>query len=66
MVIFFMRVVGGGIILGYIMAKICSTWLSKVFNDAIIETIITISIPYVTYFLGKCILLHYVEPFHRL
>lgn len=51
--VFFIKVLFGGMLLGYLMGKICSAWLSKVFNDAVVETIITIGFPYITYFLGK-------------
>ena len=50
---FFLKVLFGGIALGFIMGKICSAWLAKVFNDAVVETIITIAFPYITYFIGK-------------
>lgn len=52
-VIFFLRVLFGGVALGYVMGKICSSWLAKIFNDAVIETIITIAFPYITYFIGE-------------
>lgn len=51
--LFFLRVLFGGLILGYLMGKICSAWLAKIFNDAVAETIITIAFPYITYFIGK-------------
>lgn len=51
--LFFARVLFGGMLLGYVMGKICSDWLSKIFNDAVAETIITIAFPYITYFVGK-------------
>ena len=51
--VFFLRVLFGGLILGYLMGKVCSAWLAKIFNDAVAETIITIAFPYVTYFIGE-------------
>lgn len=46
------QVVFGGTLLGYLMGKISSAWLAKIFNDAVAETIITIAVPYITYFMG--------------
>lgn len=50
--LFFLKVLFGGMALGYMMGKFCSAWLARIFNDAVVETIITIAFPYITYFIG--------------
>ena len=45
----------GGPLFGYIMAKITILWLSRVFNDAIVEISITLASTYVTFYIGDAI-----------
>ena len=54
--LFLIRVVFGGPALGYVMGRITIWWLSAIFNDAIVEIIITLTSAYITYFIGEFLL----------
>lgn len=38
---------------GYAMAKLSIFWLSRVYNDALVEIAITLASTYVTYYIGE-------------
>lgn len=54
--LYFLRVALGGPVFGYIMAKISILWLSRVYNDALVEIAITLVAAYVTYYIGENLL----------
>ena len=51
--VYFIRVAFGGPLFGYIMAKLTIFWLSRVFNDALVEITITLASAYVTFYIGE-------------
>lgn len=51
-----LRVAVGGPLLGYIMARVTIMWLSRVFNDAVVEITITLASTYFTYYVGEVLL----------
>ena len=53
---YFIRVAFGGPAFGYVMAKITIFWLSRVFNDALVEITITLASAYITFYVGESIL----------
>lgn len=46
----------GGPAFGYIMARLTIWWLSRVFNDAVVEITITLASTYFTYYVGDVLL----------
>lgn len=46
----------GGPVFGYIMARLTIWWLSRVFNDAVVEITITLASTYFTYYVGDVLL----------
>lgn len=46
----------GGPVFGYVMAKLTIFWLSRVFNDALVEITITLASTYITYYVGEGLL----------
>ena len=42
----------GGPLFGYVMARLTIWWLSRVFNDAVVEITITLASTYFTYYVG--------------
>ena len=55
-VLYFVRVVIGGPLFGWIAGKIVIFWLSHVFNDYLVEIMITLVSTYLTYYIGEEIL----------
>lgn len=53
MFIYFIRVAFGGPAFGYLVAKVTIFWLSRVFNDALVEITITLAATYITFYLGE-------------
>ena len=51
-----MRVALGGPLFGYFMARLTILWLSRVFNDAVVEITITLASTYFTYYVGDVLL----------
>ena len=51
--LYFLQVALGGPAFGYFMAKITIFWLSRVFNDALVEITITLASTYVTFYIGE-------------
>ena len=51
--VYFIRVAFGGPLFGYIMAKLTIFWLSRVFNDALVEITITLASAYMTFYIGE-------------
>ena len=43
----------GGPAFGYFMAKATIFWLSRVFNDALVEIAITLASTYITFYIGE-------------
>ncbi len=43
----------GGPAFGYLVAKITIFWLSRVFNDALVEITITLVATYITFYVGE-------------
>ena len=41
---------------GYVMARLTVWWLSRVFNDAVVEITITLASTYFTYYVGDVFL----------
>lgn len=54
--LYFLRVAVGGPVFGYLMAKVSIFWLSRVYNDALVEISITLVSTYVTYYVGENLL----------
>lgn len=52
-VLYFVQVAALGPLWGYFMAKITLFFLSRVFNDALIEITITLASTYMTYYIGQ-------------
>ena len=50
------RVALGGPLFGYIMARLAIFWLSRVFNNAVVEITITMASAYITYYIGDALL----------
>ncbi|KAK2159754.1 hypothetical protein LSH36_147g09030 [Paralvinella palmiformis] len=50
---YFLRVVIGGPLFGFIMAKLTTLWLGNIFNDALTEITITLCATYVTFYIGE-------------
>ena len=53
---YFVQVVIGGPFFGYFMAKCTIFWLSRVYNDALVEIGITLVSTYVTFYIGEHLL----------
>ena len=51
--LYFLRVALGGPAFGFLMARITTFWLSRVFNDALVEITITLASTYVTFYIGE-------------
>ena len=51
--IYAIRVSLGGVVFGYIMAKLTILWLVNVFNDALTEITITLASTYLTFYIGE-------------
>lgn len=47
----------GGPVFGYVMARLTLLWLSRIFNDALVEITITLASTYITYYIGEIYLL---------
>lgn len=56
MFLYFLRVAIGGPVFGYFMAKFTIMWLSRVYNDALVEIGITLVSTYVTFYIGEQLL----------
>ena len=54
--VYFLRVVVGGPLFGWVMGKLTILWLSNVFNDALIEITITLASTYITFYIGESFL----------
>ncbi len=50
-----MQVAIGGIAWGAVMGKVATVWLSHIFNDALVEITITLSMTYVVFYLGESV-----------
>ncbi len=53
---YFVQVAVGGPVFGYLMAKVTIFWLSRVYNDALVEIAITLASTYVTFYIGEQLL----------
>ncbi|XP_072046818.1 sperm-specific sodium:proton exchanger-like [Amphiura filiformis] len=51
----FIQVAIGGTVWGAVMGKVATFWLSHVFNDALVEITITLSMTYVVFYVGESI-----------
>lgn len=56
MFIYLIQVTLGGPLFGYAMARLTIWWLSRVFNDAVVEITITLASTYFTYYVGDDLL----------
>lgn len=54
--LYFVQVAIGGPLFGYFMAKCTIFWLSRVYNDALVEITITLVSTYVTFYIGEQLL----------
>jgi len=54
--LYLLRVVLGSPVFGYIMARLTIWWLSRVFNDAVVEITITLAATYFTYYVGEVLI----------
>ena len=54
--VYLIRVALGGPLFGYIIARLTIWWLSRVFNDAVVEITITLASTYFTYYVGDVLL----------
>ncbi|KAK3101953.1 hypothetical protein FSP39_007588 [Pinctada imbricata] len=52
-VVTFIQVALGGPLWGFFMGKLTLFWLSRVFNDAMVEITITLASTYLTYYIGE-------------
>ncbi|XP_071957219.1 sperm-specific sodium:proton exchanger-like isoform X2 [Antedon mediterranea] len=55
-IVYFIRVALGGPAFGFLMAKFTTFWLSRIFNDALVEITITLASTYLTFYIGESVL----------
>ncbi|XP_064602724.1 LOW QUALITY PROTEIN: sperm-specific sodium:proton exchanger-like [Liolophura sinensis] len=55
-VLHLLKVSIGGPVFGYVMARLTLLWLSRIFNDALVEITITLASTYITYYIGDVFL----------